>query len=166
MSIYGGVPTAAGNYLAIGGSVTVGSTFDDRDAYFLRWDETFWSTHSVALKWVHEDLKFITSSIDAFGVDYNGFWPWSERSGVYFVLGGYYRYLKQNWNGTWWAPLSLNSSDQEGYLEAELGWQFSWGATNFVTFDLGSRDPFSYSNIDNTSAVERECNRFHKLDIS
>lgn len=139
------------NLLTYGAKVNVGSAYGDRDAYLLRYDFIFAGTSSLSLKWTHEDWKYISTSKDSFGFEYNSYVPILDKSGVYGCIGGYYRYLKQKWNDPWWSPFNYNTKDQEYYFTGALGWKMALGEKSFYTFDLNIRDAWAYYGLDNVA---------------
>jgi hypothetical protein len=143
--------TNGSDLITVGARSMISPTIGDRDAYFLRYDLTVFQTSSLGLKLIHENWRYISSSKDSIGIDYNIYFGSPRlRSGVYVSLGGYYRYLKQRWNDPWWTPTNLNTQDQEGYALFVLGVQGSLGNSgSFFTFDINTRDHFSYYNMDN-----------------
>jgi hypothetical protein len=148
---YVGGTTLGENYLSYGARTTLGPQWGDRDAYFLRYDYTIFKVTSLAVKLMHENWRYISTSKDTFGLEYNAYFGFQgQRSGAYFSFGGYYRWLKQSWNDPWWSPMNLNTEDQEGYFQFVFGWQKSLGSGgSFLTLDINNRDAFSYYTMDN-----------------
>lgn len=143
-----GIPVGS-SQLTYGGRATVANTWGDRTSYFARYDLRFGDTSSLGLKWIHTDWKFISSSKDTLAFDFNSFFDWGPKSGFYVSIGGYYRWLRQRWNDPWWTPFSFSTQDQQGMMQACVGWQKSLGKESYLTFDINTRDSFEYYNLDN-----------------
>lgn len=148
LQLYYGTLTNSKNYISVGGSLTVANQAGDKSSYFARFDWIFFETHSIALKFSHDDWKLISTGRDSVGLDYNGFLSW-DRGGIYYSIGGYYRWLKQRWNSNWWMPFHFTTSDNEGFLQGVLGWKGSLFTESYYTIDVNTRDFWGYHSVDN-----------------
>ncbi len=138
------------NLWTLGAKTQVSPFVGERSAYFIRYDLTFLSTNSFAIKYIHEEWSYIASAKEVWSGDFNFFVPWSNgASGYYMTIGYYYRWLKQRWNEDWGNPLNYNTRDQESWFQGLLGFKVGMGSSNFMTFDLNWRDNFTYYNFDN-----------------
>jgi hypothetical protein len=146
-----GLATASGNYFTVGGRTLVSPKFADRFAAYLRYDLILWGLTSVALKYIHEEWRYLSSSKETWSLDYNFLVPVGQgRSGFYMTFGAYYRFLKQRWDAPWSSPFNYNTRDQEWFFHSVMGWQFALGSSGtYLTFDWNLRDQFSYYNFDN-----------------
>ncbi|MGE3973966.1 MAG: hypothetical protein AB7F59_05515 [Bdellovibrionales bacterium] len=151
LQFYAGWPTENKNYLTVGARSLAAPQFGDRFAAFARWDWTFFDVTSIAIKYIHEEWRYIATSKETWALDYNFFIPFGEqKTGFYFSLGAYYRWMKQRWNDPWSSPLNYNTKDQEWFFQSVMGWQVGLGDTgSYMTFDWNLRDQFSYYNFDN-----------------
>lgn len=147
---YFGLPVGS-DYFTAGVRSSITPSWGDRDAYFLRYDFVMLKSSSFSFKWMHENWRYISTSKESAGFEYNLFYgAEGRRSGVYLSLGYYHRWLKQAWNDPWWSPFNLDTQDQEGYATFTLGWQTAFGTNgSYFTVDMNSRDPYSYYTMDN-----------------
>lgn len=119
----------------------------DRNAFFIRYDWLFGDRNSLSFKWTFEQWRYIRAAKDSIGLEYNSFINFSKR-GLYLSFGYYHRWLKQRWNKNASHPLNFDTKDHEGFFTFCLGWL--WGnKENYWTFDINSRDDFSYYNLNN-----------------
>lgn len=144
----GSFSTDAGNMFTFGTNLTVANTRGDRSHYMFKYDQFLWRSGSISFKWAHQDLKYISSSRDFAGLDFNVFFPTGEWGGFYLSLGTYYRWLKQRWNAPWWSPLNLETQDQEAFVHGTIGFQFPLFESSFWTLDLNAKDAFIYYGVD------------------
>ncbi len=143
-----GFTNAARNSFTFGYYQTLNQ--NDKDAYFLRYDYTFAGTHTVALKWLHNDWNYISSTQENISLEYNGFVSIeSLGTGAYFNLGIYQRWLKQSWNTDYQSPFSLATDDTSLFAVATFGILFRlWPNDSFVSFDINNRNSFNFFNSD------------------
>jgi len=137
--------------LTIGAKSDAAPKWADRWSVFLRYDFTFLETHSLALKYIHEEWGYISTAKEAWVLDYNAFIPMGEGGGgFYFALGPYYRWLKQRWDAPWSAFWNYNTNDHEWFFQGLMGWKVMMGQSSYFTLDINLRDRFTYYNLDNS----------------
>ena len=148
---YAGGPWG-GNYLSAGFRSTIHPSWGDRSASFVRYDLRIGGTASLALKYVYEVWRYISTSKDAFILDFNTFFVTGQKAtGIYVAVGPYYRWMRQRWNTDWSRPLNFQTEDQEWHIQSVIGFQKSIGeGGSYWTFDINTRDHFSYQHMDNS----------------
>lgn len=149
LDVIGNAPIFNGNLLTFGGQVTVANKWGDRTGYFFRYDQLLGGTSSVSLKWGHSDWKYIQSSRDSYGLEFNKVWQNEDKGAIYFSIGGYYRLLRQRWDEDWWVPLNSKTKDREGYFTVLLGMKSMLNENSFYTVDMNIRDAWAYYGLDN-----------------
>jgi hypothetical protein len=150
LAAYASQPLLGNNYLTYGGKLTTGNSLGDRDAYFLRYDETFFN-QSVSLKLLHIDYRYITAAKNVLSLDFNSAFHIGRNSLFYFVGGLYYRTIAYSWNKQTWNPTNFGLDDTEYFPEFLLGSKLEFGDSAFVTFDLSNREVFDSLNGDNVT---------------
>lgn len=145
---YYGTPTYSSGYLTVGAGLTVGNSFADRNAYFLRHDFLFLSRSSLSLKFMHEDFNYIPSGHDSVGIEVNSFVPWGEKTGSYFTIGIFNKWNKFVWNGPYWIPFYLNTNDSYAFFNGTFGIKYGFGQRGYWTVDISTRETFSYHPLD------------------
>jgi hypothetical protein len=143
-------PIFGKNYLSYGALLTVNSSFNDRDAYFIKYDQTFYNS-SVSLKLLHLDYRYIASGKNIISLDYNSSFNIGHSSLFYFVGGLYYRVSLNSWNQPSWSPINYNSEDKEYFPEILFGAKIELIRNTFVTLDLNNRDIFNAVSGDNVA---------------
>ena len=138
---------AGGNLITVGGRATIASTYGEKAGYLLRYDWMVGQQSSLSLRWTHEEWKYIATSKESFGFEFNVANP-LQSGGLYLAAGGFYRLVKQRWNSPWWSPFNFNTEDRDGFISGLIGWKFSLGERNLYTFDMNIRDTFSYYSLD------------------
>jgi hypothetical protein len=123
----------------------------DRSGYFLRYDWMLGRTTSLSFKWAHADWKYISTSKDSYGLEFNTMWLWGLDSGIYMSAGGYYRLLRQRWDEDWWVPFNSQTKDREGYFTAAIGMKYQMTDELFYTMDINTRDAWAYYGLDNVA---------------
>jgi len=144
---YMSFPTQSGNYWTLGGEVTAGNTFGDRDIYFARYDQVFWG-QSISLKFTHEDLRYVQAGKNIFSLEYNAGFSIGSAAGFYFSAGAYYRFNLNSWNTPAWSPVNWNTDDRDSFLEVCVGSRIVISQNSYFTVDINNRDPFLTYNGD------------------
>lgn len=122
----------------------------NQSAYFVRYDLIPWESHSLSLKYLHQDWYYIESGQENIGLEFSGIFPMEfARSGFYYSIGFYYRWLKQNWNQDANKPFTFATQDKSGFACFTVGFQKKLSNKgSFLTFDYNNRDAFNYQNAD------------------
>ncbi len=136
------------NVFSYGVLLTAGNSFGDRDAYFVRYDQTFYS-QSLSLKLAHLDFRFLGAGKNTLSLDYNASFGAVQKSRFYFSGGLYYRASLYSWDPQPWNPLNFNTEDHEYYFEMCFGNKTVFSQSFYVTVDMNNRDPFVAYNGDN-----------------
>lgn len=144
---YFSAPIFGNNFFTYGLALTTGNKFGDRDAYFVRYDQTF-RGQSLSLKLAHVDYRFINAGKNTVSLSYNASFGIGKDTSFYFVGGMYYRFSLNSWNRPAWSPTNFNTEDREYYFEGVFGTKLSYGPTFNITMDLNNRDPFYSYNGD------------------
>ncbi len=142
-------PTPSKDMVTLGASATVADAFGDKDAYFLRYDFTFYeATHSFSLKLAHEDWKYINTGKDTIGFEINALEPLGTNSGFYGIIGYYHRWLTGRYSDKWWVPFSGDTNDKEHYFTLAGGFKIGFGEESYATLDINVRDTYRYHHFD------------------
>jgi hypothetical protein len=129
--------------------VTAGNKFADRDAYFGKFDYTFWGS-SIGLKILHEDFRYIEAGKNSVGADFNTFFRIGATSGLYLSIGGFYRVINYRWNKNSWSPASFDGEDRQSNWQGCFGfYKAGLIGSSLTTLDINTKDSFSYYNMDN-----------------
>ncbi|GEM_PF-3726828 len=143
----------SGNQWTLGFYQNADTVNSNHLAYFVRYDLIPWETHSLSLKYLHQDWYFIESGQENIGLEFSGYFPFElARSSFYYSIGFYYRWLKQSWNQDAHKPFSFQTEDKSGFPTFTLGFQKELSDDgSFLTFDYNDRDAFNYQNGDSWS---------------
>lgn len=142
-------PVFEGPFLLTGGFFNqTAPTPSERSAFFLRTDWRTTETSLISLKYTYSAWNYLSSSRDLLTLEYSSFFPIAKRSGVYFSIGYFHRWLRQAWNKKWAQPLNWDTEDHMGFFSFLVGWQWELGSESYWTIDINNREPFDHHNLD------------------
>ena len=152
-SIMADYVTEAENQWTLGFYQNTDKINDNEIAYFARYDLIAWETHSVSLKYLHQDWYYIESGQENIGLELSGAFPLEfSRTSFYYSIGFYYRWLKQSWDQDAHKPFTFKTEDKSGFGSFTLGFQKQLTSNgSFLTFDYNDRSAFNYQNGDTWS---------------